>query len=105
MIICSSTNSVQVLETSEGKHTKKRVFSYVICWSPSCLTLMSVKHTHTHTRVSAMDEISHTSIEQMYLLLWHKDMESSVYKDDISKIKKQPMLTAVSAGCLYTCFP
>lgn len=52
-----------------------------------------------------MDEISHTSIEQMYLLLWHKDLESSVYKDNISKIKKQPMLTAVDSRLLVYMFP
>lgn len=55
--------------------------------------------------VSAMDEISHTSIEQMYLLLWHKDLESSVYKDNVSKIKKQSMLTAVDSRLLVYMFP
>lgn len=55
-MICSSPNSIRALKISEGKHTKKRVLSY-ICWSPSCLMLMSVKHTHVC--VSAMDGISH----------------------------------------------
>lgn len=58
-MICSSTNSVQVLETSEGKHTKKRVFSYLICWSPSCLMLMSVKHTHTCVSLQWMKYHTH----------------------------------------------
>lgn len=45
-----------------------------------------------------MDEIWHTSIEQMYLLLWNKDLEWFVYKDNISKMQKQSMLTADANG-------